>query len=179
MDKFSLDTRTGLPEALRVLVQEYPRTGWQTHRNFNGLVQFWMERHMMFRQLVTILTEDVQALSDRRMDHGRYAPRLSRFAGTLLNELHGHHGIEDHHYFPRLVRIDRRAEQGFALLDRDHHAMDGHLHAMAEAANAVLKGGEPGPFAERLDAFARMLNRHLDDEEDIVVPVILASGFQG
>mgnify|MGYP000188354833 CR=1 FL=1 len=175
----SLDTRAGLPDALRVLVRELPRTGWQTHPQFHGMVQFWLERHLMFRQLVEVLDTDVKALAEQRMSFETYAPRLSHYGGTLLNQLHGHHQIEDAHYFPQLARLDARVEAGFDLLEADHQAMDGLLHSMAEAANGLLQGGEPGRFADTLSGFAGLLNRHLEDEEDIVVPVILNSGFDG
>ena len=57
--------------------------------------------------------------------------------------------------------------------------MDGLLHDMAQSANAVLQGGETGVFLDRFNAFAALLERHLTDEEDIVVPVILDTGFSG
>ena len=113
------------------------------------------------------------------MDFQAYAPRLSQYGGTLLNELHGHHQIEDHHYFPKLVKCDARLEQGFELLEADHAAMDGLLHSMAEGANAVLAGGEAAAFVGRIDSFATLLERHLTDEEEIIVPVILHTGFRG
>lgn len=175
----ALDIRKGLPETLRVLVREFPKTGWQTHPNFGQMVDFWLQRHAMFRQLLDVLETDVQAVVDKKIEFSAYAPRLSRFGGMLLSNLHEHHHIEDDHYFPRLVTLDARLEQGFALLDADHHAMDGLLQAMANGANAVLQGGEPGVFADQLDAFGRMLNRHLTDEEEIIVPVILKTGFDG
>jgi len=175
----SLTTRTGLPDALRVLVAEYPRSGWQAHQNFNGMVEFWLDRHLMFRRLLTEMENDVRALLDKNMAFDRYAPRLSRYGGMLLNELHNHHQIEDGHYFPRLEKLDPRATRGFALLEADHGEMDGLLNEMANAANAVLQGGEPGAFATHLHGFGALLNRHLEDEEEIIVPVILKSGFQG
>ena len=178
-DDLTLAHRSGLPDALRVLVEMYPRTGWQTHANFNGMVQFWLERHLMFRRLLAALETDVQAVLDRNMSFDHYAPRLSRYGGMLLNELHSHHHIEDSHYFPQLVELDTQVTRGFDLLDADHHAMDGLLIGMGEAANAVLQGAEVGVFARRLDAFAGLLNRHLVDEEEIVVPVILSTGFDG
>lgn len=178
-DPLALDTRSGLPDALRALVRDYPRTGWETHANFNGMVRFWLDRHLMFRRLLAALETDVQAVLAGDMIPERHAPRLARYGGMLVNELHGHHQIEDAHYFPRLAQLDARAERGFALLEADHGAIDGLLHDLAGAANAVLQGGEPGRFADRLAAFGTLLNRHLEDEEDIVVPVILNSGFDG
>lgn len=175
----ALAHRTGLPEALRVLAEAYPRADWQAHPNFGEMIRFWMERHAMFRQLADVMRQDVRALIDGRTDFATYAPRLSQFGGTLLNQLHGHHQIEDMHYFPQLILLDDRLEKGFDLLEADHAAMDGLLHDMANGANAVLQGGEAGPFLERLDGFTTLLERHLTDEEEIVVPVVLKTGFSG
>ena len=128
---------------------------------------------------VDLLKSDAQAALSRQMEASAHAGRLSHFGGTLLNELHGHHQIEDRHYFPRLIKLDARLERGFDLLEKDHEAMDGLLHGMAEGANSVLRGAEVGPFLDRLSGFERSLNRHLTDEEDIVVPVVLHTGFAG
>jgi hypothetical protein len=70
---------------------------------------------------------------------------------------------------------------GFDLLDTDHGALDGAMHRLAEATNAVLatmRAGNPaegaaGNLATELAAFGRLLDRHLIDEEELVVPVIL------
>ena len=67
-----------------------------------------------------------------------YARGLVRVASQYLNGLHGHHNIEDHHYFPMLKALDARIASGFDLLDADHQAMDGAIHELAEATNAVL-----------------------------------------
>lgn len=175
----ALDQRDSLPDSLRVLADAYPRGEWESHENFNQMIQFWMQRHMMFRQLVTLLNKDAENLMDRKIGFQDYAPRLSHYAGSLLNELHGHHHIEDAHYFPQLITLDRRIEKAFDLLESDHQAMDGLLHGMANGANAVLQGGEIGTFRDTLTDFSTLLERHLTDEEDIVVPVVLETGFQG
>lgn len=186
MTDLSLQARTGLPDALRVLLEDYPRQAWEAHPNFSGLVQFWLERHMMFRQLLDMLQSDAQGRLNRDMEMREYAARLSRFGGMLVNQLHGHHQIEDHHYFPQLVGLDDRLVRGFEILDKDHHAMDGLLSRFTDAANLVLR--EPDDHAAReavaafqseLGSFDQMLRRHLNDEEEIIVPVILKHGPAG
>lgn len=182
MDNTALEplaTRTGLPEGLTVLLQEFPRLQWEAHPNFGRLAEFWMQRHGMFRRLCDVLEDDLRAYQDKQVGFDRYAPRLSRFAGMLLNELHGHHHIEDAHYFPMLSKLDGRLERGFDLLDADHHGMDALLQEMANGANHVLQGGDAGPFSDQLADFRRMLMRHLEDEEDLIVPVMLKTGFSG
>lgn len=182
-DPLALDVRNRLPDALRTLMQAYPRASWDAHPNFGEMVRFWMERHAMFRQLTQSLRDDVEAHLDGRLAFDAYAPRLARTAGFMLQELHMHHQIEDSHYFPRLIALERKLEKGFGLLESDHEAMDGLLHGMADSANAVLNGGPEsdavGPFSDRLRDFSRLLERHLTDEEEIVVPVILKTGFAG
>lgn len=182
----ALENRTGLPDALRVLLENHPRAHWQSHRNFDGLTRFWLERHMMFRDLAARLQAETEGFLDRRSEGRIYGGRLARFGGFLINELHGHHHVEDHHYFPVLAGLEPGLAKGFALLDADHQALDGHLHGLAEETNALLKALASGPapaardaaaaLQARLRGFGGFLDRHLTDEEELVVPVILEHG---
>ena len=174
-----LRERDGLPDALRVLAEKYPRAQWEGHPNFGEMIQFWMQRHLMFRQLIDLLRADTEGLLDRKMPFESYAQRLSHYGGTFLNQLHGHHQIEDAHYFPQLIRLDARLERGFELLEADHEVIDPLLAEFAAAANAVLQGGEAGALLTRIEGFETLLDRHLLDEEEIVVPVVLHTGFRG
>ncbi len=182
MQDDALETRAGLPEHLKVLARLYPRETWQGHPNFSGLTAFWLERHLMFRQLFDRLVAGSEGHLDRA--DPRFGPEMARLTGFFLNQLHGHHTIEDQHYFPQFIPLDTRLERGFEILDHDHHALDGHIHALAERSNAVLtllKAGQDEKKAVDLLAaaqrdFRRFLNRHLEDEEEIIVPVILEYG---
>ncbi len=191
MDPLALDTRTdagaGLPEALRLLLADYPRDGWAADPQFHGLVSFWLERHQMFRKLLGILREDTALLLDRQSEPATFAARLGRFGGMFVNELHGHHQIEDQHYFPLLAQKDARIIRGFDILDSDHHALDGLLDDFVKGANGVLQRRDEratlqtaaGRFASDLDRLERLIDRHLTDEEDLIVPVILRHGTAG
>jgi hemerythrin-like domain-containing protein len=176
MNDLSLTDRQGLPDALRVLVADYPRDQWEGHPNFGMLTRFWLDRHLMFRRLSDMLRTDAQARLDRALEPEAHLHRLNRFGGTLVGELHGHHQIEDHHYFPRLSGMEPTLDRGFELLDADHHVLDELLARFTAEANAVLSGGEVGPFLDGLDGFEALLVRHLEDEEDLIVPVLLKHG---
>ncbi len=185
MDKaFSIETRKGLPDHLRLLADLYPRAAWQGHQNFNGLTSFWLERHMMFRQVLDKIIGDTQAHLDGNA--GRYGPELSRYTGFFLDQLHGHHQIEDQHYFPQFIALDKRLEQAFDILDADHHALDHHLNALADHTNQVLralqKNDKDRDAAGRLlvvqEGFKTFLDRHLMDEEEIIVPIVLEYGAE-
>jgi len=185
----SLDQRTGLPPALKVLLDQYPRPLWEGHGNFDGLTRFWLDRHLAFRDLLAALRAETQGFLDNLSDPRVHARRIMQMGNALIEGLHGHHGIEDAHYFPLLARAEPRLESGFALLDADHQALDGKLQALAQGANAHLAALQPGQGAGRagalaghktaggllagLSAFEGFLDRHLTDEEDLVVPVIL------
>jgi iron-sulfur cluster repair protein YtfE (RIC family) len=180
--EISLAVRSGLPDALRVLVEEYPREGWESHPNLTGLIRFWLERHLIFRRIQGLLIEETRGLIDGDRDPDAYARRLARLGNSFLGDLHGHHSIEDVHFFPRLQRLDARIASGFDLLEADHQEIDPRLQALADRANAVLTAVREGtPTAEgagRLEAelveLQAFLDRHLTDEEELVVPVILA-----
>ena len=177
-----LEHRYGLPEHLLVLKDLYPREAWTGHANFNGLTAFWLERHGMFRQVMTRLVSDTQAMMEARAP--RYGAEMPRLTGFLLDQLHGHHGIEDDHYFPMFRGLDARLQTGFDLLDGDHHALHFHMERLAEHSNEVLRaihaGDVPRDKAASLltvqEDFQRFLSRHLEDEEDLIVPVILEYG---
>ena len=176
-----LAKRDALPDALRVLVEQFPRDAWEYHKNYSGLIAFWLQKHMSFRKLMERLNADAEQALDGNADPMRYKQALSRFGGMLINELHGHHQIEDAHYFPVMARLDKKVSAGFDLLDKDHHALDGILAGLTGGANAVLqenRGGaafrdEVAAFRGLLRDFDPMLNRHLIDEEELVVPVLL------
>ena len=148
-DPLALGTREGLPEALRVLLAAHPRESWAGDPEFHGLVALWLERHGMFRKLTALMGQQAEALLDRRAEPAQAAGRLGQLGNLFLQELHMHHKVEDMHYFPALVGMEGRLARGFEILDRDHHALEG---------------------------IETLLDRHLTDEEDLIVPVILRHG---
>lgn len=179
-----LDVRTGLPDALRVLLHDYPRSQWEADKGYNGLIRFWLDRHMMFRRILEQLQTHTESVIDRHMDLRLFQQQTGRLGSTFVQELHGHHSIEDGRYFPVLQQKDARIARAFELLDHDHHALDGHLNTFVEHANAALQvrtAGDVaiGQFHATINDLARMLDRHLIDEEEVIVPVILRYGTAG
>lgn len=184
---YTVDRRSGLPDALRILLQEYPRDDWAQAPGFDGLIRFWLQRHLMFRRILDALQETTQEGLNRAIDGRRLAATISRHGGLLVQELHTHHVIEDTHYFPVLQKRDARIAVGFDILDADHHALDARLNAFTEAANdsitALLDGADSVDPAARfqgaLQGLHGLIDRHLEDEEDLVVPVLLRYGTEG
>lgn len=179
-----LDSRSGLPEPLRKLLEEYPRDLWEQHSNFEGLIRFWLERHAMFRKLVATLQQDIADLEQKKLEADSYKNRMARFGNLFVGELHTHHMIEDQQYFPALQKIDGSLDRGFHILDKDHHRIDDYLEAFTTGANKVLKASGKSTVSEALrfqadmEKLERALERHLVDEEELVVPVVLKYGFE-
>lgn len=179
-DDLALATREGLPAEYRLLLADYPREGWPDHRDFNGLAAFWLDRHVGFRRVMGLLRADAVALIDHRIDPQAWGQRLVRLGSGFLGDLVGHHQIEDEAYFPQLAALEPRIAGGFEVLDRDHHALHEVIDRFASGANAALAETEEAArreaaarFEAELSEFERLLARHLDDEEDLVLPVVL------
>ena len=96
-----------------------------------------------------------------------------------------HHQIEDLHYFPIFRAADERLARGFDVLEEDHHA----IHAdMARRPRPPTRCCARSPASRRVcarcgddyaaasGALIKGLIRHLDDEEDLIVPLILDRG---
>ena len=184
-DTHHLEARAGLPEDLRWLVDKYPREDWRAHDNVHGMASMWLQRHDMFRELGGMLTAGIGDYREGRMDAPQFArwfaPRLNHFLGNL----DGHHNVEDHHYFPVFAKAESRLKRGFEILDADHHLIHEALERNASSANAFIRALQDSQDRQRFaaDAYAdenarlvAMLTRHLEDEEDLIIPLILDRG---
>jgi iron-sulfur cluster repair protein YtfE (RIC family) len=186
MKSLDLASRSGWPEELRVLIARFPREQWEGHANLGEMARFWLARHAMFRELsgnIEQVTADFLKGDLPAADFPRQlVPRLQ----FMLSQLNAHHQIEDMHYFPIFRAADERLARGFDVLEGDHHAIHENMASTAETANALLRA-----LADKLDArqqseayaqasgtLIKGLVRHLDDEEDLIVPLILDRGEQ-
>lgn len=180
-----LTLRSGLPDDLRFLVQRYPRSDWSAHDNIQGMASFWLQRHDMFREVGAMLTAGIADYREGRKsapDFAQwFAPRLNFFLGNL----DGHHNVEDQHYFPTFARVETRLKRGFDILDADHHQIHDALAHNAETANFFLRALRESEdrlrfaadaYADANQSLVAMLSRHLDDEEDLIIPLILDRG---
>ncbi len=189
-DPASLDllTRTGWPDELTLLLRRYPRETWDSHVNIAGMANFWLGIHESFRRAGAALTASTGEFRGGLATPDRfrswYAPRLQ----TFLNHLNGHHHIEDFEMFPLFGAAEPRLVRGFDTLEVDHSVIHAAMDRMANTANAFMQA-EAGDrdamrfagdaYADAGDSLMAMLARHLGDEEDLVVPLILDRGEEG
>ena len=179
--------RTALSDELRVLARRHPRESWASQANLGELARFWLQRHEMFRHLDAVIRDGTEDALRERTEAAAFKTWLGRHLGWSLWQFEEHHQVEDHHYFPLFRRAEPRLAAGFELLERDHDALHIAIGGMVERANAVLasEARDRAAFCANLDRFreaqvdlGRELIRHLDDEEDLVIPLLLERGEQ-
>jgi hemerythrin-like domain-containing protein len=184
-ETLALMVRPGLPDDLKVLIARYPRADWNSVHTIGELGRFWMERHDMFRELGSMLVGGIGDLREGKVDAERFArwfaPRLNHFLG----DLDGHHRVEDYQYFPLFAAADARLAHGFELLEEDHQLIHTLLERNAEAANRfhgdLVAGSEQmaisrDAYAKEAESLLKGLMRHLEDEEDLLIPLLLDQG---
>jgi hemerythrin-like domain-containing protein len=177
-----INTRSGWPDQLQVLLKQYPRELWPSHDNLGPLARFWLDIHNGFRSYAALLQRSAgdfrEGLVTAERFRAEFAPRLRVF----LSHLEGHHQIEDFQFFPLFSAAEPRLVRGFEVLETDHEAIHAAMDRLAETANGFLQTAADDRDRMRFagDAFIasgerliRMLRRHLDDEEDLIIPLIL------
>ena len=183
-DPLALASRAGLPVEFLYLSEAFPRHRW-SEAGLHPTARRWLHMHDGFRahqaQMEAMIGVWRAGRVDVRTLHDGLIPSLQQF----LQHLDGHHRIESGHYFPALQRLEPRIAAGIDLLDRDHEAIHQHIEAMvgtgralhgAVAGGAADAGDRVERLAEALGLAAPELARHLDDEEDIVIPLIALRG---
>lgn len=184
-EALALARRSGWPEDLRVLVARFPREQWQGHANLGEMARFWLSRHAMFRELAATIQAVKTQFREGALSPAEFPRHLVPRLQFLLSQLNVHHQIEDLHYFPIFRAADARLARGFDVLEGDHHAIHADMEQTATTANALLRAlaGEAQALRQCGDDYAaasgsllKGLIRHLDDEEDLIVPLILDRG---
>ena len=182
LDALALARRSGWPEDLRVLVARFPREQWDTHPNLGEMARFWLSRHAMFRELSSAIEQIAALFRAGRLPPEEFARQFVPRLQFMLDQLNVHHQIEDLHYFPIFRVADERLARGFDVLEGDHHHIHGDMALTAETANALLQSLQGGGdtmrrcgdnYADASGTLLKGLVRHLDDEEDLIVPLIL------
>ena len=183
-----LDRRTGWPADLRVLLDRYPRETWPGHPNLGALCRFWLERHAMFRELSQALAQGASALREGKVEAEAFEPWFAPRMRFFLQQLHHHHLVEDHNYFPVFMAAERRLVRGFEVLEADHGAIDAAIRELGAASDGLLAAlRDPSADLARataglgslLPGFLGKLDRHLADEEDLIIPLILERSEAG
>ena len=188
MIETNIHTRPGLPPEMQLLLADYPREAWSDHPSFAQSTQNWLGAHQMFRQLGAVVRELSESYLSKERDPEDFANRLSYYGNALVANLHGHHTWEDRSFFPELRTADQRFEHGLEMLEADHTVLDATIDTLTTVSNRTLKllqldenqaRDEAGKLQKSAQDIQKFLARHLADEEDLIVPIILHHRLRG
>jgi len=163
------------------LLERHPRATWPTARSASAA--FWLDVHERLRRDCAGLRQAGDDYLRARHTPAQLAAVAAPRLRGLVAAMQGHHQIEDHEYFPAFRRTEPRLAPGFDLLEAEHAALLRDV-AAAQAALAELRAtteAKDGELAARryvaaADALCERLVRHLADEEDLVVPLLIERG---
>ena len=148
---------------------------------------FWLEVHDHLRRDAAGLAA---ASGDYRDSPAQLAVVAAPRLRGLIAAMHGHHQIEDFHYFPAFRRSQPHLSAGFDRLEREHAslngAVDAALAALGELRVTAELPAEPAAsatqqlavqrYVDAAAALCRELEQHLKDEENLVVPLLSEGG---
>jgi Hemerythrin HHE cation binding domain len=172
--------RQRLSDNLRQLLLAIPKEEWQGHPNYWRGADFWQGVHRAILSESGTFAAGLRQLSELpkdELERGLLLNEIRYLGRHLLGHAHAHHHVEDDQYFPRFKRAYPRLARPIDLLDGDHRALEenlaaveGHLRALN---NEMADRDAIGRALDDARALDRLLNRHIADEEDIVIPVLL------
>lgn len=168
---------------MQVLLTDYPRGSWQAHAHFSRCdIDSWMGAHRSFKRVANSLQTQTELCLDDAVSTDNLVRTLRQYGGSLVNSLHGHHSWEDSFLFPDLMKKESRIQHGLDMLESDHVQLDKLLNQLVQSTNDAARCAESnetvsrdavGELQQHTEALGKLLTRHLSDEEDLIVPVVL------
>jgi hypothetical protein len=166
-------------------LERHPRATWPDAQS--AAAAFWLQVHDHLRRDAAGLTA---ASDDYRGSPVQLAAVAEPRLHGLVAAMHGHHQIEDFHYFPAFRHAEPTLAASFDRLEGEHASLSRRVEnafsALGELRAAVQRSAEPNGattqrlaaqrYADAAAALRRELELHLRHEEDLVVPLLIESG---
>ncbi len=164
---------------LLVLRERMPRDAWGTLPR-GSLPSTWLSMHDSLRDGQQMLERLATHWQLKLIDAATFRDRALPMLRQHLGHLHGHHRLEDTHYFPQFRTIEPRLAKGFDLLESDHAELHTAIDALEDLTRRLAsldpQGDEANALAQQLaEALHRLgpaMRQHLLDEEDLVIPLL-------
>lgn len=164
---------------LLLLRERVPRDAWEALPT-DSLSRTWLAMHDSLRHGQETLERLAMHWQLKLIDVATFRDRALPLLRQHLGHLHGHHRLEDTHYFPQFRTIEPRLVKGFDLLQSDHADLDASISALEAMTGQLASLDKDGPevsslsqrIAEALHRLGPPLRAHLLDEEDLVIPLV-------
>ena len=137
----------------------------------------WLKVHTNIRKRQRILMQISDAYISGEFDWSEYRSQILKRINMHVLKLHQHHGVEDEGFFPEFVSMYPKLAPAFEILGHDHEYLNELLDKL-QIQNDMLARSEveDKALAEELHktlvAVTDLLQQHLTDEEDLVIPIL-------
>lgn len=183
LPEYHVSKREQLPASVRETLLESTRSEWRDHPRFGGKANFFMTIHRDLLDGAAKLSRGIEQLLDLPPgDVGKAAARMNLlpFSHHLIGFAHHHHENEDHGYFPQFALLYPELNRGLSLLDGDHKILDPALDdtqaALDKLDGSAVTRDQLAALHAGSQGLEKILNRHIWDEEEVIVPIFLRHG---
>jgi len=137
----------------------------------------WLKVHTNIRKRQRILTQISDAYISGEFDWSEYRSQILKRINMHVLKLHQHHEVEDDGFFPEFVSMYPKLAPAFEILGHDHGYLNGLLDKLQIQNDQLARSEiEDKALAEELHktlvAVTDLLQQHLTDEEDLVIPIL-------
>lgn len=99
------------------------------------------------------------------------AKAIDAYWRGFSGEIHAHHTVEDELFFPALVERVPVAAELMARTDADHAYLDELLRFCSSEVAAIQRGAGRHALCRGFAELAQLMDRHLDFEDEDIVPL--------
>ncbi len=137
----------------------------------------WLKVHTNIRKRQRILTQISDAYISGEFDWSEYRSQILKRINMHVLKLHQHHEVEDEGFFPEFVSMYPKLAPAFEILGHDHEYLNELLDKLQIQNDQLARSEiEDKALAEELHktlvAVTDLLQQHLTDEEDLVIPIL-------
>ncbi len=173
--------RACLPDNIQQQLLPLSRQDWSKHPAYSGSAAFFISYHGNLISTINSLVSSLEALLHSRAPKGFSLSLLQpvlRSGIYLVEKAHHHHQIEDRSYFPQFRKRLPQFATAMDLLDGDHLVLDEALHHFKQTIQQAygqthLAQTYVTDLHEQAKLLQKVLARHLQDEEEIIIPIFL------
>ncbi|WP_201601861.1 hemerythrin domain-containing protein [Psychrobacter submarinus] len=137
----------------------------------------WLKVHTNIRKRQRILVQISEAYISGEFDWSEYRSQILKRINMHVLKLHQHHEVEDDGFFPEFVSMYPKLAPAFEILGHDHEYLNELLDKLQIQNDQLARSEiEDKALAEELHktlvAVTDLLQQHLTDEEDLVIPIL-------
>lgn len=98
--------------------------------------------------------------------------KLHSYFVLHMSCLHGHHGLEDAYFFPRIEQDYPELADQIHALEEDHHKLDAHLAMVEDCMQTAHSKKVQERYEQTIEDYAEFILDHLKREESLMATIM-------